>query len=193
MGGKPVLVRPGALYNDIGKISRPNFFIENQSVGMNPHDDLSYVKSAELVIDHVKTGVKMAQKYKLPEPIIEFIATHHGTTKANYFFLKHRHDNPDKSTDSDQFIYPGPLPKSKEASVVMLIDGIEAASRSLKDKTYDSLRELINRMIDEKIKLNQLDSSLLTFIDINIIKETLLNKLINIYHVRIEYPKEEFD
>jgi putative nucleotidyltransferase with HDIG domain len=191
IGGNPFLVRAGALYHDIGKISRPNFFIENQSVGMNPHDDLSYVKSAELVIDHVKNGVKMAQKYKLPEPIIEFIATHHGTTKANYFYLKHRHDNVDKNTDDEFFIYPGPLPKSKEATVVMLIDGIEAASRSLKDKTFENLKELINRMIDDKIRLNQLDDSVLTFNDINIIKETLLNKLINIYHIRIEYPKEE--
>jgi putative nucleotidyltransferase with HDIG domain len=191
IGGNPFLVRAGALYHDIGKISRPNFFIENQSVGMNPHDDLSYVKSAELVIDHVKIGVQMAQKYKLPVPIIEFIATHHGTTKANYFFLKHRQNNPDKSSGHEPFIYPGPLPKSKEASVVMLIDGIEAASRSLKDKTKENLRDLINKQIDDKIKLNQLDNSLLTFSDINIIKETLLNKLINIYHLRIEYPKEE--
>ena len=191
IGGNPFLVRAGALYHDIGKISRPSFFIENQSVGMNPHDDLSYIKSAELVIDHVKNGVKMAQKYKLPEPIIEFIATHHGTTKANYFYLKQKQDNADKITDEEPFIYPGPLPKSKEATVVMLIDGIEAASRSLKDKTYINLKELINRMIDDKIKLNQLDNSVLTFNDINIIKETLLNKLINIYHIRIEYPKEE--
>ena len=191
IGGNPFLVRAGALYHDIGKISKPNFFIENQSVGMNPHDDLSYTKSAELVIDHVKNGVKMAQKYKLPEPIIEFIATHHGTTKANYFFLKHRQESTDKITDEDSFVYPGPLPKSKEAAVVMLIDGIEAASRSLKEKTYENLKELIHRMIDEKIKLNQLDNSELTFSDINIIKETLLNKLINIYHVRIEYPKDE--
>lgn len=193
IGGNPFLVRAGALYHDIGKISRPNFFIENQAVGMNPHDDLSYVKSAELVIDHVKNGMAMAQKYKLPEPIIEFIATHHGTTKANYFFIKQRQDNPNKDTNELPFIYPGPLPKSKEATVVMLIDGIEAASRSLKDKKYDNLKELINKMIDEKIKLNQLDNSLLTFSDINIIKETLLNKLINIYHIRIEYPKEGID
>ena len=193
IGGNPFLVRAGALYHDIGKISRPNFFIENQAVGMNPHDDLSYVKSAELVIDHVKNGMAMAQKYKLPEPIIEFIATHHGTTKANYFFIKQRQDNPNKDTNELPFIYPGPLPKSKEATVVMLIDGIEAASRSLKDKKYDNLKELINKMIDEKIKLNQLDNSLLTFSDINVIKETLLNKLINIYHIRIEYPKEAID
>jgi hypothetical protein len=191
IGGNPFLVRAGALYHDIGKISRPNFFIENQAIGMNPHDDLSYIKSAELIIDHVKNGVKMAQKYKLPQPVIEFIATHHGTTKASYFFLKHRHDNPGNNTAEDPFIYPGPLPKSKEASVVMLIDSIEAASRSLKEKTYENLKELINKMIDDKISQNQLDNSVLTFSDINIIKETLLNKLVNFYHIRIEYPKED--
>ncbi len=190
IGGNPFLVRAGALYHDIGKISRPNFFIENQAIGMNPHDDLNYIKSAELVIDHVKNGVVMARKHKIPEPVIEFIATHHGTTKANYFFLKHKHENPDRTTPEEAFIYPGPLPKSKEATVVMLIDGIEAASRSLKEKTYLNFIELINKMIDDKIKLNQLDNSLLTFSDINIIKETLLYKLINIYHIRIEYPKE---
>jgi putative nucleotidyltransferase with HDIG domain len=190
IGGNPFLVRAGALYHDIGKISRPNFFIENQAIGMNPHDDLNYIKSAELVIDHVKNGIVMARKHKIPEPVIEFIATHHGTTKANYFFLKHKHENPDRTISEEAFIYPGPLPKSKEATVVMLIDGIEAASRSLKEKTYLNFKELINKMIDDKIKLNQLDNSLLTFSDINIIKETLLNKLINIYHIRIEYPKE---
>lgn len=191
IGGNPFLVRAGALYHDIGKIARPDFFIENQSVGMNPHDDLTYIKSAEIIIDHVRNGVKTAIKYKLPEPIIEFIATHHGTTKANYFFLKHRQENGDKKNDEEAFIYPGPLPTSKEATVVMLIDGIEAASRSLKDKTVSNLKELIHKMIDDKIKMNQLDNSVLTFNDINIIKETLLNKLINIYHIRIEYPKEE--
>jgi len=191
IGGNPFLVRAGALYHDIGKISKPNFFIENQSAGMNPHDEMSYVKSAEIIIDHVRNGVKMAYKYKLPEPIVEFIATHHGTTKANYFFLKQRQQNPGEIVNEDSFVYPSPLPKSKEATVVMLIDGIEAASRSLKDKNYNNLKELIDEMISEKIKQNQLDQSLLTFNDINIIKETLLNKLINIYHVRIEYPKDD--
>ena len=131
-----------------------------------------------------------SRKYKLPEPIVEFIATHHGTTKANYFYLKQKQENPDKVTDQKVFNYPGPLPKSKEATVVMLIDGIEAASRSLKEKTHGHFNVLINKMIDDKIKSNQLDNSLLTFSDVNIIKEILLNKLINIYHIRIEYPKE---
>lgn len=191
IGGNPFLVRAGALYHDIGKIAKPNFFIENQVVGLNPHDEMSYIKSAEIIIDHVKNGVKLAQKHKLPEPLIEFIATHHGTTKANYFFIKHTQENPNTKVDENSFVYPGPLPRSKEAAVVMLVDGIEAASRSLKEKDYENLKKLIVDMIDQKIKLGQLDQSALTFNDINIIKETLLNKLINIYHIRIEYPKEE--
>lgn len=190
IGGNPFLVRAGALYHDIGKIAKPNFFIENQAVGMNPHDQMSYLKSAEIIIDHVKNGVKMARKHKLPEPLIEFIATHHGTTKAKYFFIKHQQENNDTPVSENSFIYPGPLPKSKEAAVVMLVDGIEAASRSLKDKTFENIKELVNNMIDQKIKDKQLDQSELTFRDIETIKKTLLNKLINIYHVRIEYPKE---
>ena len=191
IGGNPFLVRAGALYHDIGKIAKPNFFIENQSVGMNPHDQLSYLKSAEIIIDHVKNGVKLAQKHKLPAPLIEFIATHHGTTKAKYFYIKHQQENQNNKIDEESFIYPGPLPKSKEAAVVMLVDGIEAASRSLPEKTFNNFRLLIENMIDQKIKDKQLDNSALTFNDINIIKETLLNKLVNIYHIRIEYPKEE--
>lgn len=192
IGGNPFLVRAGALYHDIGKMAQPNFFIENQAMGMmNPHDSLNYLKSAELIINHVKNGVKMAKKYKLPKSLIEFIATHHGTTKAKYFYLKHQQEFPDEKIDENAFVYPGPLPVSKEASVVMLIDGIEAASRSLKEKTPDNLRELINNMVDQKINDKQLDLSNMTFSNIKIIKETLLNRLLNIYHVRIEYPKEE--
>lgn len=190
IGGNPFLVRAGALYHDIGKIGRPNFFIENQAMGMNPHDKLNHLKSAELIIDHVNNGVKMAQKHKLPTPIIEFIATHHGTTKANYFFIKHQQENPGEPINEEAFVYPGPLPKSKEAAVVMLVDGIEAASRSMKEKTRDNLKNQINAMIDKKIADRQLDDSDLTFRDIHTIKETLLQKLINIYHIRIEYPKE---
>jgi len=191
IGGNPFLVRAGALYHDIGKIAKPNFFIENQAVGMNPHDRLNYLKSAEVIIDHVKNGVKMAQKHKLPVSLIEFIATHHGTTKAKYFYLKYQQENPDKKIDEEAFIYPGPLPKSKEAAVVMIVDGIEAASRSLPEKTYVNFKALIEKMVDQKINDKQLDRSDLTFRDINVIKETLLEKLVNIYHIRIEYPKEE--
>ncbi|WP_319503129.1 HDIG domain-containing metalloprotein [uncultured Draconibacterium sp.] len=191
IGGNPFLVRAGALYHDIGKIGRPNFFIENQAMGMNPHDRISHLKSAEVIIDHVKNGVKMAQKHKLPAVIIEFIATHHGTTKAKYFYLKHQEQNPDLEIDDKDFIYPGPLPRSKEAAVVMLVDGIEAASRSMKEKTHENLKALVDSMIDKKIEDKQLDDSDLTFSDISTIKRTLLEKLINIYHIRIEYPDEK--
>ncbi len=191
IGGNPFLVRAGALYHDIGKIGTPNFFIENQAFGMNPHDQMSNLKSAEIIIDHVHNGIKMAQKYSLPSPLVEFIETHHGTSKAKYFFLKYKEENQGTKIDEKAFTYPGPLPKSKEAAVVMLVDGIEAASRSLPEKTYTILRDLIEKMIDQKINDKQLDNSNLTFNDIKIIKETLLEKLINIYHIRIEYPKEE--
>ncbi|MFV0265736.1 MAG: HD family phosphohydrolase [Draconibacterium sp.] len=191
IGGNPFLVRAGALYHDIVKIAKPTYFIENQAMGMNPHDKLDYLKSAEVIIDHVQNGVKMAQKHKLPAPIVEFIATHHGTTKAKYFYLKHKEEHPDENVNEKNFIYPGPLPRSKEAAVVMLVDGIEAASRSMKEKTHANLKELIDRMIDQKIEDKQLDNSNLTFRDITTIKEVLLQKLLNIYHVRIEYPKEK--
>jgi cyclic-di-AMP phosphodiesterase PgpH len=191
IGGNPFLVRAGALYHDIGKIARPEFFIENQAVGINPHDKMNYMKSAEIIIDHVKNGEKMAKRHKLPEALMEFITTHHGTTKAQYFYLKHQEENPDEKVNEDSFIYPGPLPRTKEATVVMIVDGIEAASRSLKEKTLENLRELINKMVEHKIRDKQLEQSELTFRDIKIIKETLLKKLINIYHVRIEYPKEK--
>lgn len=191
IGGNPFLVRAGALYHDIGKMVQPGFFIENQAIGINPHNKMNHQKSAEVIIDHVRNGVRMAKKHKLPESLIEFIATHHGTTKAKYFYLKHQQENPDEKIDENAFIYPGPLPRSKEAAVVMLVDGIEAASRSLKEKTLENLRELVNNMIDQKINDKQLDQSKLTFSDIKIIKDTLLNKLVNIYHIRIEYPKEK--
>ncbi len=191
IGGNPFLVRAGALYHDIGKAAQPNFFIENQEIGMNPHDQMSYIKSAEIIIDHVRNGIKTARKYKLPESIVEFIATHHGTSKAKYFFLKQQQENPGENFDEKNFAYPGPLPRSREATVVMLVDGIEAASRSMKEKTFGNLKQLIEEMIDQKMKDRQLDNSDLTFADIDKIKEILLSKLVNIYHVRIEYPSEK--
>ena len=191
IGGNPFRVRAGALYHDIGKLAAPAYFIENQDAGINPHDKMSYQKSAEIIIDHVNKGIKLAKKHKLPESLIEFIATHHGTTKAKYFYLKHQEENPSEKIDESSFNYPGPLPVSKEAAVVMIVDGIEAASRSLKEKSHQKFSELINEMIDQKIKDNQLEQCDLTFHDIKVIKEILLNKLMNIYHVRIEYPKEK--
>lgn len=189
IGGNPFLVRAGALYHDIGKIRRPGFFIENQAAGMNPHDRIDSKRSAEVIIDHVTNGVRMARKHGLPEVLIEFISTHHGTTQATYFYKTWQNENPDQQVNPDEFSYPGPVPTSKECSIVMLTDGIEAAARSLKEKTYDNLHDLIETMVNTKIQEGQLEHAELTFREITIFKETILEKLKNIYHLRLEYPK----
>lgn len=189
IGGNPFLVRAGALYHDIGKTFDPEFFIENQAVGMNPHDQIDHLKSSGIIIDHVANGVKLAQKYGLPEILISFITTHHGTTQTDYFYKMYQNENPEKIVDPKLFTYPGPLPQNKETAVLMLIDGIEAATRSLKEKSVDNIRGLIENMVEQKIRSNQLINADLTFREISILKATLLEKLVNIYHVRIEYPK----
>lgn len=189
IGGNPFLVYAGALYHDIGKTYKAEYFIENQAVGINPHDNLDYLKSAEIIIDHVTKGVLLAQKYKLPEVLISFITTHHGTTQSNYFYKKYMIENPGVEVDTNRFTYPGPIPHSKETAVVMLTDGIEATAHSLKEKSANSFKEMIDYLIDQKIKSNQLIDADLTLRDITILKSTLLERLISIYHVRIEYPK----
>jgi len=189
IGGNPFLVRAGALYHDIGKTSDPEFFIENQAVGMNPHDQIDHLKSAKIIIDHVANGVRLAKKYGLPEVLISFITTHHGTTQANYFYKMYQKENPEMEVDRNSFTYPGPLPQDKETAVLMITDGIEAAVRSLKEKSVDAIRDLIENMVEQKISSNQLSNADLTFREITILKSTLLEKLVNIYHVRIEYPK----
>lgn len=189
IGGNPFLVRAGALYHDIGKTSDPEYFIENQAVGMNPHDQIDHLKSAKIIIDHVANGVMLARKHRLPEVLISFISTHHGTTQTNYFYKMYQKENPGQEIDRNSFTYPGPLPQNKETAVLMLTDGIEAATHSLNEKSIDTIRDLIENMVDQKIRANQLADADLTFREINILKSTLLEKLVNIYHVRIEYPK----
>jgi len=189
IGGNPFLVRAGALYHDIGKTSDPEYFIENQAVGMNPHDQIDHLKSAHIIIDHVANGVRLAKKYRLPEVLIAFITTHHGTTQANYFYKMYQKENPDLEIDRDSFSYPGPLPQDKETAVLMLTDGIEAAARSLNEKSVDTIHEMIENMVEQKIRSNQLNNADLTFREISILKSTLQEKLVNIYHARIEYPK----
>lgn len=189
IGGNPFLVYAGALYHDIGKTNKSEYFIENQAIGMNPHDGIDHEKSAEIIIDHVKYGVQLARKYKLPEVLISFITTHHGTSQANYFYRMFQKENPGMMVDPEKFSYPGPLPFSKETAVLMLTDGIEATARSLKEKSVEALRKMIDEMVEQKIRSGQLINADLTFRDITVLKETLLEKLVNIYHVRIEYPK----
>jgi putative nucleotidyltransferase with HDIG domain len=189
IGGNPFLIRAGALYHDIGKTFDPEFFIENQALGMNPHDQMDHLKSSAIIIDHVANGVRLARKYGLPEILISFITTHHGTTQTDYFYKLYQKEHPEAEIDPKTFTYPGPLPQNKETAVLMLIDGIEAATRSLKEKSLENIREMIDKIVEQKINANQLINADLTFREISILKSTLLEKLVNIYHVRIEYPK----
>lgn len=191
IGGNPFLAYAGAMYHDIGKTNQPVFFIENQSIGMSPHSALDYKESAKVIIDHVSYGVKLARRHKLPEVLIDFITTHHGTTQAKYFYTLYKNDHPEVADDPSDFTYPGPRPKSKECAVVMIIDGIEAATRALAVKNRQTIGEVIDKMIRQKLDDGQLDHADLTLRDISTIKQVLTEKLMNIYHVRIEYPKEK--
>ncbi|MFV0379121.1 MAG: HD family phosphohydrolase [Mangrovibacterium sp.] len=191
IGGNPFLAYTGAMYHDIGKTNQPVYFIENQSMGMSPHNQLDYKESAKVIIDHVSYGVKLARKYKLPEVLIDFITSHHGTMQAKYFYTLYKNEHPEVADDPSAFTYPGPKPKSKECSVVMIIDGIEAATRALKEKNPQTIGEVIDRMVQQKLDDGQLANADLTLRDISTIKQVLVEKLMNIYHVRIEYPKEK--
>ena len=191
IGGNAMLVRTGALYHDVGKIINSQYFIENQVAGQNPHENLTRVESAEIIINHVNEGVILARKYKLPEIIFDFIKTHHGKSIAKYFYLKYKEENPGIEVDVSKFHYPGPNPSSRETAVVMLADVIEATTRSLPEKNEDSVKKVINQIIDQKLQDHELDDTALTFKEISDIKEIFLRKLMNIYHIRIQYPTEE--
>lgn len=188
IGGNTLLVRAGALYHDIGKMDMPMYFIENQSSGVNPHDELGYEESARIIVSHVIKGIEKAKKYKLPEVLVDFIRTHHGTRMAEYFYNKQRIDHPEQEISEQAFRYPGPVPFSKETSVLMMADSVEAASRSMKMPTAASIAQLVDKIVDGQIETNQFVNSELTLKDITRIKKILKKKLMSIYHVRIEYP-----
>lgn len=189
IGGNPLLVRTGALYHDIGKMYAPAYFIENQSTGVNPHDELAYEESADIIINHVIKGIELAKSHNLPEQIIDFIRTHHGTTKTQYFLRMYKNENTEDEIDESIFQYPGPIPYSKETAVLMMADSVEAASRSLKKYDADSISNLVNGIIDNQVNQNQFINTNITFNDVSMIKKMFIKKLMNIYHVRIEYPK----
>lgn len=189
IGGNSLLVRTGALYHDIGKMNTPNYFIENQNSDYNPHEELAPEESATIIIDHVIRGIELARRYKLPDTIIDFIRTHHGTTKAQYFFRKYKEENPDVDFDESIFQYPGPIPYSKETAVLMMADSVEAASRSLPKYDGESIEKLVDGIIDAQIKGGQFAVASITFKDINQIKKMFKKKLMSIYHVRVEYPE----
>lgn len=189
IGANSMLVRTGALYHDIGKMVNPMYFIENQTTDVNPHNDLSPEDSAKIITDHVIKGVEIAKKYKLPDRIIDFIRTHHGTSTAYYFYMKEKEQNPDADINIKKFQYKGPNPFSKETAILMMCDAAEAASKSLKKPTAQSINDLIDRIIEKQMSENQFLNSDITFKEIETIKKVIKKKLMNIYHLRVEYPE----
>jgi putative nucleotidyltransferase with HDIG domain len=187
IGGNALLARVGALYHDIGKIYNPEYFTENQR-GTNPHEKLSEVESAEIIIAHVSQGVALAQKHHIPRKIIEFIRTHHGTTRVEYFYRHYLADH--KDADETIFRYPGPKPSSKEMAVLMICDSVEAASRSLPSPDDKQIENLIDKIIDAKIQDNQFDLATITIQEINAVRRILKKHMKSIYHIRIQYPAE---
>ena len=182
-----LLTRVGALYHDIGKVNKPTFFSENQRGSVSPHDDLSPKESARIIIDHVIDGIELAKKNNLPDRVIDFIRTHHGTSKVYYFYKKQLELS--KEVDVKDFTYNGPKPFSKETAIVMMADGVEAASKSLKEPSYDSLSAFVTKIIDQQMEEKQFINANITLAEIETVKKVLLNKLVNIYHLRIEYPE----
>lgn len=189
IGANSMLVRTGALYHDIGKMLNPMYFIENQATGVNPHNDLSPRDSSKIIIDHVIKGVELAKKNNLPDRIIDFIRTHHGTSSTYYFYKKEQELNPDDQIDINKFKYKGPIPFSRETAILMMCDAAEAASKSIKNPTAQSINNLIDKIIDKQMSDNQFLNSDITFREIQIIKKVIKKKLMNIYHLRVEYPE----
>jgi hypothetical protein len=189
IGGNPLLVRTGAMYHDIGKMSNPRFFTENQVGEVSPHEDLSSEESAQIIIDHVIKGIEIAKENKLPETVIDFIRTHHGTTTTRFFLHNYKKEHAGEIINEDLFRYPGPIPFSKETAILMMADGVEASSRSLKKYDAIAIDELVDKIINHQINENQFINADITFRDINQIKKIFKKRLMNIYHVRIEYPR----
>jgi len=188
IGANTLLVRVGALYHDIGKLKSPMYFSENQTGTLSPHEELTPKQSAEIIINHVLDGVSIAQKNKIPDRIIDFIRTHHGTSTVYYFYKKQEELTPDKVNIED-FRYLGPKPFSKETAILMMADAVEAASKSLKEPNINELQAFIDKIIDGKMAAQQFNSSDITFSEIETIKKVLFKKLVNVYQLRIEYPE----
>ena len=190
IGAKAQLVRTGALYHDIGKLANPIYYTENQS-GIDPHETLTDVESAQIIISHVTEGLKMADKYNLPKVIRDFISTHHGQGKAKFFYIRYHNEHPDEPVDDLLFTYPGPNPFTREQACLMMADTVEAASRSLPDYTEQSIRGLVERLIDTQVAEGYFRECPITFRDIQYAKTVLIEKLKTIYHTRVSYPTEK--
>lgn len=187
IGGNTLLVRAGALYHDIGKMINPLYFIENQKTGVNPHNELTSEQSAQIIISHVLKGIELAKRNQLPEVIVDFIRTHHGTTRVDYFYNEFIRNNPDKLVDETIFHYPGPIPFSRETAILMIADSVEAAARSLKEPTKESISNLVDKIIEHKLMQKQFDKADITMKDIHESAAIFKNMLMSIYHVRIDY------
>jgi putative nucleotidyltransferase with HDIG domain len=187
IGANAMLVRVGALYHDIGKMKNPTYFTENQSTGINPHEELSSKESTKVIVDHVINGIEIAKKYNLPDRVIDFIRTHHGTSAVYYFYRKEK--SKDEDVNIEDFSYPGPKPFSKETAILMMCDSVEAASKSLKEPTSTKINTFVENIVDKQIETGQFLNANITFKEIQSIKKVLKLKLANIYHLRIEYPE----
>src|SRR5690606_26317299 len=190
IGGNTLLTRAGALYHDIGKIMNPQYFIENQTKGYNPHDGLTFEQSAQIIISHVSKGIEMARKANLPEEIIDFIKSHHGTTRVDDFYQSYIKSFPEKLVDETLFRYPRPIPVSKETAVLMMADSVEAASRSLKEPDAKGISNLVDNIIDSKFAQNQLKNANITLQEIETIREMFKTMLMSIYHRSEEHTSE---
>lgn len=189
IGANTLLVRVGSLYHDIGKMISPPFYSENQKSTISPHEDLNPEQSAEIIINHVYEGIKIAKQNKLPDRVIDFIRTHHGTSNVYYFLKKEIEIKGEEYVDKEKFTYPGPQPFSKETAILMMADSVEAASKSLRTPDYKKINEFVNQLIDKQIISGQFQFSNITLMEIEQIKKILIKKLVNIYHLRIEYPE----
>ena len=187
IGANAMLIRVGALYHDIGKMKNPTYFTENQSSGLNPHDELSPKESAKVIVDHVINGIEIAKKNNLPDRVIDFIRTHHGDSSVYYFYMKEKALNED--INISDFSYPGPKPFSKETAILMMCDSVEAASKSLKEPTSTKIDKFVENILNKQMDDGQFLNANITFKEIQAIKKVLKRKLANIYHLRIEYPE----
>ena len=188
IGAKAQLVRTGALYHDIGKMQDPAFFTENQN-GVNPLEKMSRVDAAHIVINHVTEGLKLAERYNLPNVIKDFIATHHGTGMTKYFYVSYKNEHPDEPVDDALFTYPGPNPFTREQAILMMADSVEAAARSLPEYTEASISELVNRIINGQMSEGFFEYCPITFRDVAVAKQVLIERLKSVYHTRVSYPK----
>lgn len=193
INGNALLVRIGALYHDIGKISNPLYYTENQLTGINPLEKSSYEDAAKLIIDHVEEGVRIAEKNHLPQRIVDFIKTHHGVSKTRYFYNSFKNEYPDKQINEMSFTYKGPSPTTKEQAILMMADAVEAASRSLSEYSDESITNLVDHIIDQQIAEGLLKYAKITFMDVEKVKKIFIEKLKTIYHTRVSYPELQDD